>query len=414
MTDAAWRASTGPDHRERALRRRALRRAPRARRRGRARLRRRRIRRRPTGGGRGAARPIVGPEARVSPFVRRLEELAGREVITTPSGQDRARLRTEPRRAGCASASTGPAGTEIALRHAEVLEHGELGTRPLRQAAATDRYTLAGDGERGVGARVHVPRLPLRRDRRAGPGEFDPADVTAVVHPQRHGAHRLVRDLRTRSSNQLHENVVWGMRGNFLYVPTDCPQRDERLGWTGDIQVFAPTASFLYDCAASSPRGCATSRSSSERDGGIVPFVVPNVARHRRARPPRGATPRPSCRGCCTSATATSAMLERQYPSMRAWVDVLLDDRRASGACGRAGSSSATGSTRTPRRTSPRDAKTDADIVATAYLFRSADDRRPRRARCSARRGDAARYARIAEEVRDAFLARVRHARRAG
>ena len=46
---------------------------------------------------------------------------------------------------------------------------------------------------------------------------------------------------------QLHENIVWGLRGNFLYVPTDCPQRDERLGWTGDIQVFAPTASFLYD-----------------------------------------------------------------------------------------------------------------------------------------------------------------------
>ena len=49
--------------------------------------------------------------------------------------------------------------------------------------------------------------------------------------------------------NRLHENVVWSMRGNFLDVPTDCPQRDERLGWTGDIQVFAPTACFLYDSA---------------------------------------------------------------------------------------------------------------------------------------------------------------------
>ena len=51
-----------------------------------------------------------------------------------------------------------------------------------------------------------------------------------------------------RRVNRLHENIVWSMRGNFLDVPTDCPQRDERLGWTGDIQVFAPTASFLYDC----------------------------------------------------------------------------------------------------------------------------------------------------------------------
>ena len=48
--------------------------------------------------------------------------------------------------------------------------------------------------------------------------------------------------------NQLHENVRWSMRGNFVDVPTDCPQRDERLGWTGDLQVFAPTAAFLYDC----------------------------------------------------------------------------------------------------------------------------------------------------------------------
>ena len=49
--------------------------------------------------------------------------------------------------------------------------------------------------------------------------------------------------------NQLHQNVVWGMRGNFVGIPTDCPQRDERLGWTGDIAVFAPTATYLYDCA---------------------------------------------------------------------------------------------------------------------------------------------------------------------
>ncbi len=47
--------------------------------------------------------------------------------------------------------------------------------------------------------------------------------------------------------NQLHRNVVWGTRGNFLDVPTDCPQRDERLGWTGDIAVFAPTAAYLFD-----------------------------------------------------------------------------------------------------------------------------------------------------------------------
>lgn len=49
--------------------------------------------------------------------------------------------------------------------------------------------------------------------------------------------------------NKLHENAVWSMRGNFLSIPTDCPQRDERLGWTGDIQIFCPSANFLYNTA---------------------------------------------------------------------------------------------------------------------------------------------------------------------
>ena len=72
-------------------------------------------------------------------------------------------------------------------------------------------------------------------------------------------------DRSDRSSNRLHENVVWGMRGNFVDIPTDCPQRDERVGWTGDIQVFAPTASFLYDASGMLTGGSATSRSSSCR-----------------------------------------------------------------------------------------------------------------------------------------------------
>ena len=79
--------------------------------------------------------------------------------------------------------------------------------------------------------------------------------------------------------DRLHENVVWGMRGNFLSIPTDCPQRDERLGWTGDIQVFSPTASFLYDCdgfldlLAARPRaraGAQRRRRDPRRAGGAA------------------------------------------------------------------------------------------------------------------------------------------------
>ena len=188
-----------------------------------------------------APRPdIVTPQARVAPPVRRFERLPVREVITSPSGKTLldfgqnlvGRLRLDV---------AGPAGTVITLRHAEVLEHGELGTRPLRAAAATDRYTL-----RGGGAGDWEPEFTFHGFRYAEvegwPGELDPSAISAVVvhsDMERTGWFSCSDDL----VNRLHENVVWGQRGNFLSVPTDCPQRDERLGWTGDIQVFAPTAS---------------------------------------------------------------------------------------------------------------------------------------------------------------------------
>jgi alpha-L-rhamnosidase len=341
---------------------------------------------------------VVVPEARVSPFVRRLEELPVVEVITTPSGKTvvdfgqnlvgRLRLRVN-----------GPAGTEIVLRHAEVLEHGELGTRPLRQAAATDHLTLAG------GELEWEPEFTFHGFRYAEisgwPGEFDPDAVTAVVihsDMERTGwfetSHELV--------NQLHENVVWGLKGNFLYVPTDCPQRDERLGWTGDIQVFAPTASFLYDVRGFLDSWLRDLALEQEAEDGVVPFVVPSVLGKARPAAAWGdaATVVP---WVLNERYADTAVLERQYPSMKAWTDVLLEI---------AG----------PRRLwegkfqfgdwldpdappdLPARAKTDADIVASAYLFRSADAV-ARAARLLGDAADAEKYEALAEEVRQAFLA---------
>jgi alpha-L-rhamnosidase len=138
----------------------------------------------------------------------------------------------------------GASGTVVTLRHAEVLERGELAVRPLRTATATDSYTLRGhpSGEEWE------PRFTFHGFRYAEvtgwPGELRKEDVTAVVYHsdlERTGWFECSDPLLTK----LHDNVVWGMRGNFLDVPTDCPQRDERLGWTGDIQVFAPTAAYL-------------------------------------------------------------------------------------------------------------------------------------------------------------------------
>ena len=81
--------------------------------------------------------------------------------------------------------------------------------------------------------------------------------------------------------NQLHRNVVWGQRGNFLDVPTDCPQRDERLGWTGDLAVFAPTAAFLFDSAGFLRDWLRDLDAEQRAADGMVGFVVPDVIKYQ-------------------------------------------------------------------------------------------------------------------------------------
>lgn len=102
------------------------------------------------------------------------------------------------------------------------------------------------------------------------------SDFTAIVISsdlRRTGTFECSHDL----VNKLHQNTIWSMRGNFISVPTDCPQRDERLGWSGDLQVFAPTASFLYDTAAFIG-GWLRDLAADQKDlGGVVPNVVPSI-----------------------------------------------------------------------------------------------------------------------------------------
>jgi alpha-L-rhamnosidase len=212
----------------------------------------------------------------IGPHVKRWNELPVAEVITSPSGKTLLdfgqnlvgwlRVRVQ-----------GPAGTEITARHAEVLEHGELGTRPLRTAQATDRFILSG------GEDEFEPTFTFHGFRYAEisgwPGELDPAAITAVVI----GSELTRIGSMTTSDpllNQFHQNVVWGMRGNFVDVPTDCPQRDERLGWTGDIAAFAPTAAFLFDVDSFLSDWLVDLDLEQQHRDGIVGFVVPDVLKY--------------------------------------------------------------------------------------------------------------------------------------
>ena len=260
-----------------------------------------------------------------APPVRQTEELRPVEIVTTPSGKTvvdfgqnlvgwtRITVNADP-------------GTTITLRHAEVLEGGEICTAPLRNAQATDVYVARGDPDE-----TWEPRFTFHGFRYVEvdgwPGPLGVGDIVALAcHSD------MTRTGRFASSNdmvnQLHENVVWGMRGNFVDVPTDCPQRDERLGWTGDIQVFSPAGSFLFDTDAFLASWLADLAADQLPDG-VVQFVIPAVLGDH--------TPTAAWGDAATLIPWTlyqrygdAALLERQYPSMRAWVECLrsrLDER---------------------------------------------------------------------------------------
>ncbi|HQK95772.1 MAG TPA: family 78 glycoside hydrolase catalytic domain, partial [Armatimonadota bacterium] len=135
----------------------------------------------------------------------------------------------------------GPAGTAVRIRFAEVLNpDGSIYTENYRSAKATDNYILRGDGEE-----TWAPRFTYRGFRYAEmtgfPGRPGPAALTAeAVHSDAPVIGRF--ECSEPLLNQIQHNIVWGQRSNMHSVPTDCPQRDERLGWTGDAQAFAPTA----------------------------------------------------------------------------------------------------------------------------------------------------------------------------
>lgn len=288
-------------------------------------------------------------------------------------------------------------GSEVVVRHAEVLEDGELGTRPLRAAEATDTYLVA-----GVGEEILEPSLTFHGFRYAeisGVPGLRAEDVETVV---------IGSDLRrtgwfTSSHallNRFHENVVWGMRGNFVDVPTDCPQRDERLGWTGDIQVFAPTATFLFD-SAGFLRSWLADLAAEQHADGSVPYVVPDVLRDRAPTAAAWGDAATIVPWTLYQRTGDRHVLERQWPSMRAWVDRLADlagpDRLWSGGFQFGDWLDPTAPPEAPSR-----AKADPDVVATAHFARSAEIV-AEAARVLGRENEAKRYGALAAEVRAAF-----------
>ena len=212
----------------------------------------------------------------------------------------------------------GPSGTKITLSHTEVLDKaGNFYQENLRTAKAQDHYILS-DGE----AQVFEPHFTFQGFRyvrvEGYPGELKLDDLTAVA---------LYSDMEATGKfstsnpllNQLQHNIQWGQKGNFVDVPTDCPQRDERLGWTGDAQAFAATAAYNMDVAGFFTKWLKDVK-ADQTPTGAIPHVVPNVMNDNESGAAGWADVGTVIPWDMYVLYGDQRILEVQYESMQKWV----------------------------------------------------------------------------------------------
>ena len=339
--------------------------------------------------------------APAGPPVRRIEEVKPVKILKTPAGETVVdmgqnmvgwvRLRVQ-----------GPAGATVTLRHAEVLDkEGNFYTENLRAAKQTVRYTL-----KGSGVETFEPHFTFQGFRYVAvdgyPGPLTTDSLTGVVI---HSDMAQTGEFQTSNQiiNQLQHNIIWGQKGNFLDVPTDCPQRDERLGWTGDAQVFYRTAAFNMDVAGFFTKWLKD-LAADQLETGSVGFVIPDVL----------STPERPAAGSAAWADAAvivpwamyltygdKRILEEQYDSLARWVEYMRK---------RAGDDFVwTGDFHfgdwlafaTIRSDYPG-ATTGKDLIATAF-FGYSTGLLERAARVLGKQEDAKRYSELLSRIKSAF-----------
>ena len=213
---------------------------------------------------------------------------------------------------------SGKPGDSIRIYHAEVLDKaGNFYTENLRVARQENIYILKGDGVETF--EPHFTFQGFRYAKVVGfPGELKPENISAVA---------LYSDMEPTGSfttsnaliNQLQHNIQWGQKGNFLDVPTDCPQRDERLGWTGDAQVFARTAAFnmdVHNFFGKWLKDLAADQTAS----GSIPYVIPNVLGDNAGGSAGWADAGVIIPWTMYIHYGDTAILEQQYASMKNWI----------------------------------------------------------------------------------------------
>lgn len=333
--------------------------------------------------------------------VRAIEEITPVEILTTPEGE--LVLDLGQNMVGFVRMKVkGKKGDQVKLQFAEILDkNGNFYTKNLRTAEATDIYTLKGTGEE-----VYEPYFTFHGFRyvkvEGYPGEVTRDKITGIV---------VHSDMKPTGSfscsnpliNQLQSNIQWGQRDNFLDIPTDCPQRDERVGWTGDTQVFSKTAAFNYGVAPFYKKWLEDLALDQLPDG-EVPNIIPDMWNNKYG----------GCTGWADAAVIVpwnvylaygdTRILEQQYASMKSWVnymkkhagdDFLWNEKRHQWGDWLSFRSD-------QNQSGYPGAYTETDLIATAY-FSYSTELLAKIARVLGKTGDAKEFETLVKNVKAAF-----------
>lgn len=254
----------------------------------------------------------------------------------------------------------GTPGAQATISHGETLDcDGNFYNANYRSARAQIKFTCDGEEHTYKSALTFFGFRYIRLEN--WPDEIKKENFTAVV------VHSDIRrtgyfECSDEAVNRLFKNIIWGQKGNFLDVPTDCPQRDERLGWTGDAQVFVRTASLNFDVERFFKKWLRDLAADQGRDG-CVPHVIPNISDDMG-----GSSAWSDAAVICPweiyRTYGDKAVLEEQFDSMKAWIDWMRErsenGRRSGGSHfgDWLGLDSPEGSYK---------GATPADLIATAY-----------------------------------------------
>jgi alpha-L-rhamnosidase len=292
----------------------------------------------------------------------------------------------------------GKKGDQVTLKFAEVLDKaGNFYTENLRAAKATDVYILKGEG-----TETYEPSFTFHGFRFVKiEGITAPTldQITGIV------VHSDMKPTGTFSCsdtliNQLQHNIQWGQKGNFIDVPTDCPQRDERLGWTGDAQVFSMTAAFNFNVAAFYTKWMGDFTADQTADGRI-PDVIPDVL-HGGGGSTAWSDASVIVPWTVYRAYGDQRILETQYPSMKAWVGYMTS-KAGEKHLWIGGTHYGDWLAFATTQSDYPGATTEKDLIATAYYYYSTN-LLSKIAAIIGQKEDAANYQKLAADIKTAFV----------